>query len=44
MDYTLLMILIFMAYDIFYIKIFPPSLPANTYIFNPMTRPWSRLF
>lgn len=32
MDYMLLMILIFMAYDIFYIRFFPLSLPANTFL------------
>lgn len=44
-DYILLMILIYMAYNIFYMEI-PPSLPATTtYTFlNPMTRPQSRLF
>ena len=45
-DYILLMILIYMAYDVFYINKIPPlTLPATTYtFFNPMTRPQSRLF
>lgn len=45
-DCILLMILIYMAYDIFYInKISPlcPSLPPHTF-FKPMTKPQSRLF